>query len=1052
MKRFARIVGSFLLVVSAYWTYAQTAVPLIEPSAEHVERAPTPQTEIDSAKLQPETQRAVLRHWFAEGDWELTSPKILRTPDGMLILKTYEPLRDQPCKVRLVPCTMVMLPKEQSGSEEEWARRAIVLRATEEAIIEFDKPFDLSRGDLGKMSIVGGKLIGTVLIRSEQRSTGPEDDLKIVTRDVTMKNDRITTPNVVTFDYGPNHGVGRELVIELPSEAEKAAQPRGSPAASIKSIHLAHDVRMRMQPGGGDVFPGGAASAQAQDQPGGGPHEPSTGEAVGPAKPPIEITCQGPFHLDLLRQVATYDEKVDVVQLNFAVPSDQLTCDRLSIFFETVPAEGAAASPAPANGAAPAVQPANGAAASSKVQPTRMTATGRPVVITSPSKGVRARGRQLDYDIQKAAGDLIDERGEVVFRQELPDQTREIRAPKLHFEGDSNDPEGKRPSVFLASGKGWFKGQLPGQGPQPIDVRWTRSLHFRPYQQYQVLSVNGKAHVATASGTLDADEIDVWLVPDPNAASAGPVTAAGGGGSRTELSPRKLRALGHVRIVSEQITGVVGDLQMWFDPKKPPPPATADAVPAADAATPAPASQPEEQPKTAKRQRFHVSGDLLEANVNLDGPQPQVTKMRLNGRVRCKETQTEKPGDKPFVILGDRLTVEQTVPEQAVIAVRGQPAHVEGRGMTLLGGSSRQQGTVHFHRGENRMWVKDPGTLTLPGEHGLDGRPTGKDQPVEIAWQGEMEFDGRTAEFTRDVEARQDQTRLRTPSMLVIFTKQVRFDATNEGDQPQVERIICRRGVELFNRELEGLTGELLSMSHLQAQDLTVYQLSGNLLAHGPGTVDSVRVDTGDSSAFLPAGAAKPNPTRGDDEDDDDDEGLSFLSVQFHREMRGNLRSKVMDFYGRVRAVYGPVDDWNARLSHDDPEKLGVGGFVLRSERLQVVQHSLDGKDENAFELTATDNAVADGVAVEDESFFARAGRLSYDTRKGLLVLDGEAGEAMLLRQSRPGSEPDRLAAGKILYHPATQYLKIDEVRSGIMQNLPASDDQKPKKSKKKNP
>ncbi|HEV3021095.1 MAG TPA: hypothetical protein VGX76_01455, partial [Pirellulales bacterium] len=898
----------------------------------------------------------------------------------------------------------------------------------------------------GEMTIVGGQLIGPVSIRSDQRSTGPEDDLRIVTHDVALANDRITTPRLVTFDYGPNHGLGRDLVIELPTPAEKAAQPRGSPAASIKSIHLARDVRMRMQPGGGELLPGGAAPAKSQRQPvpetakqAKPPIDPPAADAAKLAKPPIEITCQGPFHLDLLAQVATYEDQVDVVQLNFADPSDQMTCDHLSVFFETVAAESASATPTPtaSNAAAP---PASGSATSTKVQPSRITAKGRPVVITSPSKGVRARGRQLDYDIQKASGDLTDEGGDVVFRQELPDQTREIHAPKLHFEGDPNDPEGNRPSVFLAAGKGWFKGQLPGQGPQPIDVRWTRSLHFRPYQRYQVLSVNGKAHVATASGTLDADEIDVYLVETPAPAAAG--TA-----QRTELSPRKLRALGHVRIESEQITGVVGDLQMWFDPKAPPAPT---AAPAADgAAPPPPPPEPEPEPKTAKNQHFHVSGDVLEANVNLDGPQPQVTKMRLNGRVYCKESRTEKPGEKPLIILGDRLTLSQTVPEQAVVAVTGKPAHVEARGMTLLGGSSRRPGTVHFHRGENRLWVKDPGTLTLPGERGLDGRPSEKNEPVEIAWQGGMEFDGRTAEFSRDVEARQEQSRLRTPSMVVLFTKQVRFDSTNTGEpQPEVDRIVCRRGVELDNRELQELTGELVSVNHLVAQDLTIYQASGDLLAHGPGTVDSVRVDTGESNTFLPAGAAKSQAH--EDDDEPPDEGFNFLSVRFHREMRGNLRGKVMDFHGRVRAVYGPVDDWNARLSHDDPEKLAVGGFVLRSERLQVVQQALDGKGENAFELTATDNAVADGVAVEDESFFARAGRLSYDTRKGLLVLDGEAGEAMLLRQSRPGSEPDRLAAGKILYHPATQYLTIDEVRSGGMQNLPASDESKPKKSKKK--
>ena len=81
------------------------------------------------------------------------------------------------------------------------------------------------------------------------------------------------------------------------------------------------------------------------------------------------------------------------------------------------------------------------------------------------------------------------------------------------------------------------------------------------------------------------------------------------------------------------------------------------------------------------------------------------------------------------------------------------------------------------------------------------------------------------------------------------------------------------------------------------------------------------------------------------------------------------------------------------------------------------------------------------------------AGTSIRDWRAGHFVggvEDGEAGEAMLLRQSRPGAEPDRLAAGKILYHPATQYLKLDEVITGRIQDLPGSDEQKSKKNKKK--
>ncbi|HUY32064.1 MAG TPA: hypothetical protein VMV69_04725 [Pirellulales bacterium] len=1062
MKRLARIVGSFAIVVSAYWVYARTAVPMIEPAAKRRTGSSSSEEDIQQAVAAVDNQRAVLKRWFSAADWELTSPKILETPQGMLLLKTYHPLPDEPHKVRIEPCTMIVLPKGRVASEEERSRRAIVLRAPL-GIMEFDGPFDLRRGDIGKLTLVGAQLIGAVLIRSEQRSAGPEDDLRIVTRDVTMSNNRVTTPHPITFDYGPNHGEGSDMVIELPSEAEKSSRPRGSFAASIKTLHLARNVKMRMHAGSSELFPGGPRpKPAAADRPvvAGAPLRAVADAPTQPPAPlaaadrerpkaPVLITCKGPFHLDAVAQLATFKEQVDVVQLNFEGPSDQLTCERLAIEFETAPSE-----PAAAVAAQPAAPPREAdAPASPRMSPSRITADGNPVIITSPTNGVRTRCRRLEYDVKTGTGDLID-KDEVMLRQELPGETREIHAPKVHFERDPNDPKG-RPSVFLATGKGWLQTRPPNGagvpkrgrdgGSGPVDVRWTTSLHFRPHQGFQVLSVNGKAHVATATGgSLDADTIDVWLVEAPAAAAV-----AGGAAPATELSPRMLRALGHVRIESEQVTGVVGDLQMWFEPKPPPAPVSAPVDPAAPPPPPA-----EPKPKVAKRQRFHVSGDVLEANVKLEGEQPQVTRLRLNGHVRCKETQTEKPGEKPMIILGDRLTLVQPLPEQAVISVTGLPAHVDARGMTLLGGSTRRPGTIHFHRGENRIWVKDPGTLTLPGNRDLEGRPTEKSQPLQVDWRGEMEFDGKAAEFSGDVEARQEHTWIRTPSLGVMFVKTVRFasadssDSHGSGDPPQVDRIVCRRGVQLESRGFDKLTGrELESVDQLDARDLTLHHASGDFLAHGPGTVESVRVDNGQTNAFLPANAANGENAKLDDQEDDDeeDEGFNFLLVRFQRQMTGNLRRQLMKFHGRVRAVYGPVVDWEARLNPDDPEELEVGGFVLRSEELTINKQSLIAKDSRAFELTATGNAEIEGVPVQDEMFLARASRLTYDMRKGLLVLDGQGREAQLYWQKRLGAAPDRIAARKIDYYPATQKFSFEGFKSGNINKLPEGNKQKKK-------
>jgi len=1047
MKRLARIAGSFAIVFLAYFVYARTAVPMIEPSAKRVAGATATAADIKQAVSAVDHQRAVLKRWFSGDDWELTSPKILGTPQGMLILKTYHPLPEAGNKkVRIEPCTMIFLPKGQVESEEERSRRAIVIRAPL-GIMEFDQPFDLRRGDIGKLNLIGGELIGNVLIRSEQRSPGPEDDLRVVTRDVILSNDRVTTPYPITFDYGPNHGEGRDMVIELTSESEKSALPRGSLAATIKSFHLTHDVKMRMHAGDSGLFPGGAGPKPRTvdgKTPADAPPPadgPLSAESKQRPKAPLEITCEGPFHLDTVAQVATFKEQVDVVQINFEGPSDQMTCDQLAIEFETAPEEAAAAAPNQ-----PAAPPgAANASDSPKMRISWIKADGSPVIITAPSSGFRARGRRLEYDVNKGSGDMLDQE-EVMLRQELPSATREIHAPKIHFERDPNDPKG-RLSVFLAKGKGWLKTQpskgapVPkgdrGGGSQPLDVRWTTSLHFRPYQEFQVISVNGKAHVATAaSGSLDADNIDVFLVEAPSAAAV-PGEAA----PATELSPRRLHAIGHVRIESEQVTGVVGDLQMWFEPKAPPAP-----VAPADPNAPPPPPPPEKsKTKVAKRQRFHVSGDVLQANVKLEGEQPQVTHLQLHGHVRCKETQTEKLGDKPMIILGDRLTLVQPLPEQSVLSVTGQPSQIDARGLTLFGGSTRRPGTIHYHRGENHLWVKGPGTLTLPGNRDLEGRPTKTNQPIEIDWQGGMDYNGNNAVFSGKVEARQEHSWLSTPSLEVVFAKSVRFEAADTGEQAQIDRIICSGGVRIENRGFDEETGrELASVNNLHANDLTLFYASGDFVAHGPGTVESVRVDSGESDAFFPGAEADEDKRKQvKDENDDEEKGFNFLLVHFQRELNGNLRRQVMNFQGRVRAVYGPVDDWQERLSVDDPEELGVGGFVLSSEKLQIAKQSIIAKDKRAFELTAEGNAVVEGVPVVDEMFLARASLLTYDMRKGLLVLDGQGRDAQLYSQKRPGAVPDRIFASKIEYYPATQKIGIEGFHSGNINKLPEGSKQK---------
>jgi lipopolysaccharide export system protein LptA len=1041
--RLKRIVGSFAAVVVAYWVYALVAVPFIEPTVAARTNTGPSTDEVNPSRRAVDKQRAQLRDWFHDGDWELTSPKIMETAQGMLLVKDYHNLDNG--KVEIHPCTMIFLPEGEFPSEAERRRRAIVLRAPEGAILQFDA-FDLTQGKIGKL--IGGKLMGPVTIHSDQKVPGPSDDLLIHTREVDLSEQRITTKERIDFALGPNQGKGRNMRIDMAPPAEKQNSFRG-----IIAFQLTDEVEMRLQPGGSDFFPG----------------SPEARTAPSSSKPsmPVEIRCQGPFNFDFKTYQATFKDRVDVLRLNPVGPSDQLTCDLLSIFFE-------AKQPPPTPGVA-AVADDGG---SPKLEPSRIEATGNPVIIRAPSSGVEARGLQVEYDLKTGRAKLSDER-EVQLRQ----GAREIRSRQVEF---TPGPKGGV-GTFLASGPGWLRGTTPDDATQQFEAHWNRRLHLRPFENNHLLSLEGGAHAqAIGKGSLDAEEIHVWLIEVPVPPVPGQTESSG----KKELIPDRMLANGHVRIDSPQLTGTVSQMQTWFEHQPIPAlPALPQAASAPAASSAAPASTPAAQvpptstaqvpvtpavpvrgnqpsaaaaPPTAAatpgvgilpavpvaaqpavqqahggeagpfatgaKQQFNISGEILRVRVKTTGKTNELSEVRVEHHVRVAETQTDRPGEKPLLILGEQLHLLQPAPDQMVVTVAGRMAYVEARGITL---SSE---AIHLDRGRNLLWTDSHGVMTFPVDKDLDGKAIAAPKSLNVSWQGRMNFDGRMATFDHEVVARQDPQFMRTELLEVLLSHPVSF-GTPKGVEAksEIDRIFCRRGVYLENRTVEGRT--LMSIDRLQAAELEVHQASGNLLARGPGSVTSLRVDSGDKKMQMPGApsiaktpAAAPNSKSAP-------KGLNYLNVQFQRQMTGNMRSKQMLFENQVLTLYGPVPNWESSLDPDHPEAWGERGVMLKSDRLSVVQMPTAKEDEPSYEMEATGNTV-----VESATYTARSQRVSYAQSKDLLILEGDGRtDARLYRQQRLNGAPSEAIARKILYWPSTNRVEVDDAPYVDLSELPGS-------------
>ena len=147
---------------------------------------------------------------------------------------------------------------ETALDPKERFRHAMVMEVPGGANLHFDRPLDLNRGT-GIGRLIEGRLRGEVNVRSQGKRPDHQDDLRIRTHDVELTEQRITTPNLVEFWYGPNWGRGRQMEIKLlPRLGPRVANQEGPNIGGIKQIQLEHVERMHLE-----MEPTPATSAEA---------------------------------------------------------------------------------------------------------------------------------------------------------------------------------------------------------------------------------------------------------------------------------------------------------------------------------------------------------------------------------------------------------------------------------------------------------------------------------------------------------------------------------------------------------------------------------------------------------------------------------------------------------------------------------------------------------------------------------------------------------------------------------------------------------------------
>ena len=262
-----RIAGSFAIVTVVYWLYTLLAVPWIEPPAD-------PQRGefgvIPHGPGDPLIDRQIkqLQPLFPPDAWEgLKKSIIINLGDdrAKLLFQEYHNYDDG--RVEIQPCTVVIAPSNDENDDER-RRQSVILEAPDGAVLRFDPPLDVGQRKIGRL--VEGQLRGAVTIRSDGKSPGPEDDLRIVTSDVQLTDKTVTTPNVVSFRWGPHLGQGARNVHEAARRRCRRRQASGRAEHHRRRIvgNAAHrSVVPRPRPRHGPAGAGGGQHARRDSLP-----------------------------------------------------------------------------------------------------------------------------------------------------------------------------------------------------------------------------------------------------------------------------------------------------------------------------------------------------------------------------------------------------------------------------------------------------------------------------------------------------------------------------------------------------------------------------------------------------------------------------------------------------------------------------------------------------------------------------------------------------------------------------------------------------------------
>lgn len=1017
MNPIAKYLFALSAMIVAWTAYAKFAVPILEGPPAVVRRQQVDAYYPDVAEILDKSHLPTI---VPADAWELGKCKTLLTPQGTVYFEHFEPVDDKGTYL-FMPFTIVMndpvnrIRKAPLEEEVKTKPAPIVLRALQGARLKFSKPLT-ARSSKGEIELESAQLEGQVTLFRPVNPGTDESELRAVMENVQVSRSQIFTLSDVFFSFGPHHGSGRNLSIQLTHEpGEDSPTKSFSNINGVEQMELAYVSELVLQPADVNAFnPDNREQgpASAMDQP----------LSLSNQKTPLRLSCDGPFVFRMAEKKAWFRDNVVVTQLNDF--RDNLQCDSLQIELEKKEASG-----------------------TTSVK--KLIAIGtpdKPATIEANSQQTQIMGEELNFDVESSS---VKATGSTPIT---------VRGPKFGFLAPGCEyqlAKDGRLGLLSANGPGILKGVSEDQ--KAFEVKWGRKLTTRDFDAERVqIEVDNDASVKfdnQSQITADRLKFLVWQLPDPQSTTKK---------QKWKYFPSQLETVGDVRIFNDQVDGSANELVAnWPKPTAQQLGTVTHSVSYRPRPTrprltrPRPTRPAQQQddfrPLPSAVPAIKFAGDKVIANLTGGMKKMQVRDLYVDGSLSLESTAKDR---RPIAITGHSMKLVPQSKKLYRVTVdgnQGRPATFKTDGFNLVGNN------LQLDQSANTIWVQGAGKLNIVPPRDTRFVPADAEVPkldnAEVAWNGGMVFDGSKIYFENKVEltanrppnseGHRSTVKTDGEALTIELTESIRFEELESGErnvsgdnQPEIKRMVFVNRVAENNRAFKlasvnntppmiafqnatfDAKGNVVDLQKLLVPTATVDAQSGEIVTSGPGQALVYQYSNGSNRL---SGLTSTSASNGSSQ-----RRLTCIHARFDGQLTANSNKGTMRIDRNTRSAWGNVDRFDQVLDPDRPDQLPIGAAVLKSDLLRFAQWT-PRNGEPRQEMQAVGNA-----SIKSELFEAVADQMRYNDATDLLVIEGKPpANAKLSYRRNASAQPRTLRLQKIKYRLSDQWTDMSDVRGG---------------------